>query len=670
MSAVVYFAVLITLFWISIKVFSINQLPINKLRMVLVYCLLTLSQHIMGLFLVEYYKVFVHLFMSIFYVMTLATLVDFFIGDGKFKGFKITNFYYYAASAYGFFIMYYHVRKGNYIILHRQAIYWCFLIITGCMIIHIFYMALSMGKVKQRMNILCNFILYFGLSLSFFTQVLSRDIGNQIFTAGMLVFIITIVIYSLLRFYLSGNELLSLSREQVLDYMDEMLIIVDEKMKIIDINQVFKDTFDVNKSALGMNLQDFFKSLPNVSEQMIDGILKDNEAKISFVDDNGIKTYSIKISHIKNSMNRVIGHMVLLYDITKMKEAMDYLEFVSNYDKLTMVHNRNYFDGVIADLDDDDDQLPISIIIGDLNGLKITNDFFGHEKGDQFLKDIALILKQNALSKDGVVARTGGDEFALILPKVHGEEAEVLASQIDAQVKEKLKDSVGSISLGVATKLLCTDSLHDVLQRADEHMYKKKQQDEIYNRDKMITSAKKWLSDVSYETEEHYEIIENHIVKLAMALDIPSNLIDDVRNLAHLHDIGKYFVSKEILEKDTPLNSEEWESIKKHTIQGYKLASSTNDLASVASGILSHHEHYDGTGYPQGLKGEQIPYLARMFTVVDAYCVMTAARPYRVAKTSKEAIEEIRSNRGTQFDPHIADVFISLIDRELEENNR
>lgn len=667
MAALMYFAVGVILFIISLKAFSLNENPINKLAMILVFSALNLSLHILGLFFVDYYQAFIQLFMSIYYLISLAILYDFVADDrmprksqsqSKFKS------YYIITCLYAFTVLGYYVFKGNYVILKINNIYVVSMIISTLMIIHIFVILIKQRRQSKENFCFCNYILFVGLILTVIMQFIYNDMRSQSFSNSIVVFILTVVIYSIMKFYVSRNELLPLSKEQVIQNMEEMLIIVDENYTIVDINKIFQETFDVNETAIGMHLETFFKGLPNVSDRTFEKIKAEKETSISFFDDHGVRTYSVKMSEVRNQMNRVIGYMVLLYDISTLKEAMDYLEFIGTMDKLTMVHNRNYFDQALVDLDKEEN-LPISILLGDLNGLKIINDIFGHNKGDEFLKNIAGIIKRVASGPRRIIARTGGDEFSVILPHTSIEEAEQIATLIDNCVKAEMKDSMGSISIGIATKKRWTEDLEEIYHSADANMYLKKQKDEKDNKNILITNAKKWLSNVSFETEEHYKRIETLAIKLGKRLGVSQSMIDDLCLLASLHDIGKFFVPVEILEKPSKLTDDEWKQIQNHTVLGYKLAASTQDLATVASGILSHHERWDGKGYPQGLKGEQIPYLARFIAIIESYVVMTSDRPYRDKLSLGDAINELNKCSGTQFDPHITQEFISMLNEEL-----
>jgi HD-GYP domain-containing protein (c-di-GMP phosphodiesterase class II) len=192
-------------------------------------------------------------------------------------------------------------------------------------------------------------------------------------------------------------------------------------------------------------------------------------------------------------------------------------------------------------------------------------------------------------------------------------------------------------------------------------MYRHKLLESRSTRSNILASLEETLVERSYETREHTTRMKNIATMFGKAMGLTENEMDELSLLASLHDIGKIAVKDSILGKTDKLTDEEWLEMKKHPEIGFRIAQSTNELCHIAEYILGHHERWDGRGYPQGLKGKDIPKLSRIIAIIDSYDAMTSARSYKEAISKSEAIEEIKRCAGTQFDPKLAESFISMM---------
>lgn len=219
-----------------------------------------------------------------------------------------------------------------------------------------------------------------------------------------------------------------------------------------------------------------------------------------------------------------------------------------------------------------------------------------------------------------------------------------------------------SISLGCATKADSNESIDEVVKLAESNMYKQKLLQNKSTHSSIISSMKSALLEKSKETEEHALRLISLSLKIGKSLNLSNAQINDLELLSTLHDIGKIGINESILNKPVFLTEEERIIIQKHPEIGYRIAKSSPELTSIAEFILYHHERFDGNGYPSGLKKEEIPLLSRIIAVVDAYDAMTQDRLYRSAMSEEEAIEEIKNNSGSQFDPTIVEIFLKLLE--------
>ncbi len=365
-----------------------------------------------------------------------------------------------------------------------------------------------------------------------------------------------------------------------------------------------------------------------------------------------------------NFSQPVLNQLKIFTDVitTAISKHLDNLKIreLSYYDSLTGLYNRRFFEVELERLDSKR-QLPISILMADLNGLKIINDSYGHKMGDQMLKKAAEILK-SSLREEDILARQGGDEFIILLPQTD----QKTSAEIIQRIKEKTGKIDGlelplSIAVGQATKFSPEEDIGEVIKAADNQMYENKLSESRSSKSNIVQGLINVLDTKSSETKEH----ALRMTKLAFDFGEKLGLTESDQNrlslLATLHDIGKINISESILNKVDKLTDQEWEVMKKHTEQGYKIASSSEEFASVAEEIFSHHENWDGSGYPRQLQQKEIPYLARIISLVDAYDVMTHERPYSKAMSKEEAIKEIKKCSGTQFDPELAAKFIEML---------
>lgn len=343
------------------------------------------------------------------------------------------------------------------------------------------------------------------------------------------------------------------------------------------------------------------------------------------------------------------------------EESKKELMFKTYHDELTGLYNRIYMVEILKQLEQKN-SLPFSIIVADLNGLKITNDTFGHETGDQMLIRVSEIIKEN-IKSNHVACRIGGDEIVVLMPSTDGQESIDIVENIQNAALSAKEDPIKPlIALGCATTYDDDpNSYSKLFKLAEDRMYANKMANSERNYDMIINSIKNNLHDNKYESEEHYKRLVAMCKQMGKFLNLEKDDIENLTLLAELHDIGKIGLNKEILLKEGLLTKEEWQKVKRHPELGFKIVSASTKLSHIGKGIFAHHEHWGGSGYPQGLKGEEIPFIARLFSIVEAYDVMTHERPYKPIYSKEKAIKELKDNSGTQFDPNLVELFVSYI---------
>jgi diguanylate cyclase (GGDEF)-like protein/PAS domain S-box-containing protein len=381
--------------------------------------------------------------------------------------------------------------------------------------------------------------------------------------------------------------------------------------------------------------------------------------------DGSVRTLSYSCSKVPGIGLDGEGTALIFRDVTDEKNKQNEIAYLSLHDSLTGLYNRAYMDTELKRMDTER-QLPLSIITGDVNGLKLVNDVFGHEEGDRLLITISEILLSCCREED-VISRWGGDEFSIILPGTNQKTADRICNRIKKACERPENTSIiPSIALGSATKNNSAEEIKDVLKEAEDRMYRQKLLDNRSVRSDIITSLKNSMFEKSYETEEHTLRMLKITEVFGKALKLPLNLQSDLNLLAIMHDMGKIAVSSSILGKTAKLTAEEWEEIKRHPEAGYRIAQSSQELVSIADYILSHHERWDGSGYPRGLKALEIPELSRIISIVDSFDVMTQGRVYKAGTSFESAFNEIERCSGSQFDPDFAEKFIKMMKAQLK----
>ena len=442
--------------------------------------------------------------------------------------------------------------------------------------------------------------------------------------------------------------------------------------RIVYFNGAFMDIF--GNGNINLKHLSFKDLLDEKSAKTIEHLITDNGFQTSTPEqetydirlDNKEKWCVMSCSHIDYDERPSV--LINVVDITRRKAAESELRFASFHDRLTGLYNRNFFETELRRLDSNSKKPSIGIIMLDLNGLKLVNDTYGHQTGDEMLKLTARII-EDTCRKEDIVARWGGDEFVILFPETDEDALEDIGKRIRNNINERqIKDIPLSAALGCGIRRNETQNVDGILHEAEDNMYKQKLTETHSQKNSIVLSFLKILSEKSHETEEHTKRMSVLALKFAERLGLPESELDRLKLLINLHDIGKINIPEKILNKEGPLTEEEWDIIKKHPEIGYRIASATEDFAHVAIDILAHHEHWDGKGYPKGLKGEEIPLLSRIGAIVDAYDVMLNGRPYRKAKSKQEIIEEFERCSGKQFDPELCEHFLDIIKHEpLEE---
>ncbi len=408
----------------------------------------------------------------------------------------------------------------------------------------------------------------------------------------------------------------------------------------------------INEDSTKMLLEDYPVNLIIQNKEPLKGkvlgIVRALSNDIVWVSASGIPVFDTKES---------ISEIVISFiDITEAKKNRSDLEFSAYRDYLTGLYNRRHYEENLAKYDHLDNY-PLTMVMADINGLKLINDAFGHHAGDELLISAANIITESCRETD-CIARIGGDEFVIVMPNSSGKDAEKVIEKINMKAKSIFIESIElSISFGFATKSDRSEDIQEVYRSAEDLMYRTKLIEIPSMRSGAIGTILNTLNEKDKNSEIHSRHVSEISEKIALACNMNRQEVNEIKTAGLLHDIGKIIIPISIIIKEGKLSSEEYRLIKTHPEIGFRILNSTHDMRSLSEFVLNHHERWDGKGYPRGIKADKIPLQSRIIAIADAFDAMTSERTYRDVFTNEEALHEIIKNAGTQFDPELVKIF-------------
>ncbi|SHJ77643.1 bifunctional diguanylate cyclase/phosphohydrolase [Alicyclobacillus tolerans] len=408
----------------------------------------------------------------------------------------------------------------------------------------------------------------------------------------------------------------------------------------------------------------------------------------------GLTAYLLALTIHASGLRGVIIFTILILIVSRVYQ--EYFKLTNHFkrlsitDELTGLHNHryihNWLDKRVAD------NLPFNVLLVDIDNFRRYNDAHGHLHGDLALSHLGKLFHTTAREGE-LIARVSGEEFLIIIPDVSVEEATQRAQVYCDAVQhynfpstEQYPVTKLTVSIGVARYPDTGEKKHEVLSAADDALYKIKVAthsrvavfssiaEDIIRELQGLDVSEKLIDEMQQlmqlmhsrdrYTYRHTERNVKYAAALARKLNLDKDLQKTIRVGAFLHDIGKLKIPVEVIAKSDPLSKEEWDLMRDHPNIGYQLALGLSEVADCLPIIRYHHERYDGTGYPEGKLGAELPLSVRIMTLVDSFDAMTTSRPYRKKRTMEEAFDELDACRGTQFDPDLVEPFKEVV-REI-----
>lgn len=538
----------------------------------------------------------------------------------------------------------YHYVPG---VLYRCHLGYCYLLLLLTISTLVWKCAHTPKMYRAKyMRIINSFLVTIGLNMLF------------LFGGSWFEFDISICFYSLCGamvymnvFHYLEKETLIQTREMLMEHCGMRIAFFDYEGDLIDCNQEMQKMFpelDKNLEQV-MKLSDFLqkREMPEFHGKNLVFEWKNQK-------DTDNRNYCCELSCLKDHHNAVIGSILIMRDTTYMKDTITGLDLSSGMFQY------------LSDLDMEH-AYPIQLLAVNVNGLNVINHALGREKGNEVMNRTVEIMRE-ILPENTYMAKMENGSFIAVLLRTEYRQAKQMAKRLK---EEQL--SVSSLNLnfeleyGMAEVHGREDDIFDGIQESLDSLKNRKLLSDSSQTSSVIHSLSQTLLESDYETEEHVLRTRDAAMELGASIGLSDKDIGRLALLSVLHDIGKIAIPQNILLKPGKLDAQEWEIMKTHTSKGYRIAKASPELEPISELILHHHEKWDGTGYPSGLKGEEIPLLSRIITVVDSYDVMVHDRPYHKAITEEAAREELKRCAGTQFDPQIVDAYLELLRKKDSE---
>ncbi|HET6784830.1 MAG TPA: PAS domain S-box protein [Erysipelotrichaceae bacterium] len=371
--------------------------------------------------------------------------------------------------------------------------------------------------------------------------------------------------------------------------------------------------------------------------------------------DGSIKWIEISTRYRFNVKNEieVIG---ISRDVTERKINDDEIRYLSYHDQLTGLYNRRYFEMEIERLDTLRNH-PISVITIDINGLKMTNDVFGHNAGDELIKQAARTLKQ-ACREDEIIVRLGGDEFLILLPRTNEFDCIQIINRVqDIIRKEKDNKYLLSVSLGYGIKHSVDNQIKDIINQADQYMYQNKLIESEIHKRQLLGIIMKRLYRLDPDLRRHLKSMNELITQFGHYLKLKKEHINELKLAAMYHDIGKIGIDENDVKLFQTDRIKYAYLLKRQPELSYQILRYITEYIEIANIILAYHENFNGTGYPRGIRGNDIPMESMMIHIVNNYDKLR----FNVGLSVEEAIKHLQAQKSIELEPKLCDQFCEMI---------
>lgn len=442
--------------------------------------------------------------------------------------------------------------------------------------------------------------------------------------------------------------------ETIVNELQHPILLFDMNNQLADFNEEAAEKFDLQKSDVGSMTREHFETcvLQLAYEENTDPVLN---REVVFQKEYATIHYLFTLQKLKSHRGHDMGKMYVFQDITKQKMMYNALENMSSYDQLTGFYTGRAFANKLEELDKQPEEYIVAIC--NIAGLKLINAFYNRTVGSSVIGRMSETLR-DMLPEDALVCYSDDDSTVIVAKGITEDQMKLYLSNAARKLKKRGLDNIPIfLNYGIARRENTAVSVEEYIKYAVMDLLMKKGKDSASQRREMTQALTEEYFRNEYESIEHVNRIKALAEGLAEKLGLSTEEKVKLELLCCYHDIGRVRTREEVWSRAAVITRDELDIIKLHSITGYQIVEKMQLEHDIADLVLYHHENFDGSGYPYGLSGEEIPLLARILAIVDSYDVMVNDQLYKGAVSEEHALAELRKFAGSQFDPALVNEF-------------
>lgn len=445
-----------------------------------------------------------------------------------------------------------------------------------------------------------------------------------------------------------------LARYLMANKIQEPLVLFDNSDLLADFNEEAAEKFVLREKDLGkMSREQFETDILQLKYEQNPDVAINREAVLQ--KEYAEFFYRVTMQQLTSRRNKNLGKMYVFQDISKQKLMYNALEHMSSYDQLTGFYSGRMFGNKLAEMDKEPEEYIVAIC--NIAGMKLLNAFYERTLGSSVIQKMSEELR-TVLPEEALVCYAEDDCTVIVAKGITEAQMNLYLSNAARKLKKRAIDNVPVfLNYGVARRENTAVSTLDYLKYAVMDMLIKKGKESILQKREMTKALTEEYFRNEYESLEHVNRIKALAAQMADKLELSKEDRTKLELLCTYHDIGRVKTREEVWNRAAVITRDELDVVKLHSIAGYQIMLEMRLEYDIADLVLYHHENFDGSGYPYGLSGEEIPLLARILAIVDSYDVMVNDQLYKGAVTEEMAREELRQYAGTQFDPALVALF-------------